>query len=163
MPLNGTSTTIMSTTLNSRSVEAATSLPAPVSSIAQAVAISVLFAVAFWQVLTSMYGSWFDERTSMEHGILVVPAAAYMVWTMRVRLAHVVRHPSAWGLMLVFLGAVQASLGIAAHWTWVSRAALLVSLVGAIAAMHGFRMVRALAYPLCTLSLMIAPPTFVYE
>ncbi len=44
-----------------------------------------------------------------------------------------------------------------------SRTALLVSLVGLIVAFFGFRMVRELVYPLCTLILMIAPPTFIFD
>jgi len=110
-----------------------------------------------------MCGSWFDEKAYMDHGILVAPAAAYMVWTDRRKLMGIPRQPSAWGVFLIFLGAMQALLGIAAQWIWVSRMAFLLSLVGAIAALYGLRMVRALAYPLCTLILMVAPPTFVYE
>ncbi len=41
--------------------------------------------------------------------------------------------------------------------------AFLVSLVGWIVALFGWRMVRQLIYPLCTLILMIAPPTFIFE
>jgi exosortase len=41
--------------------------------------------------------------------------------------------------------------------------AFLVSLVGCIEVLWGFGMVRAIAYPLGTLVLMVAPPTFVYE
>ena len=38
--------------------------------------LGVLLIVAFWPILLSMYGSWFDEHAYMEHGILVIPAAA---------------------------------------------------------------------------------------
>jgi exosortase len=41
--------------------------------------------------------------------------------------------------------------------------AFLVSLVGFIVALYGLRMVRELTFPLCTLILMVAPPTFVFE
>jgi exosortase len=129
----------------------------------QVVVVGILLITAFWPILVSMYGSWFDEHAYMEHGILVIPAAAYMVWTNRSKLNQIPPQPSAWGVLLLLIGAMQAILGIAAHWTWVSRTAFLVSLVGSIMALHGLRMVRELAYPLCTLILMIAPPTFVYE
>ena len=125
--------------------------------------IAVLLLIAFWHILTNMYGSWFDEYTYMEHGILVIPAAAYMVWTKWDKLLRVPIQPSAWGLALLLLGALQAMLGTAAQWVFVSRSAFLVSLVGAIVTQFGWRMVRELAYPLGTLILMIAPPTFVFE
>lgn len=125
--------------------------------------IGALLFVAFWPILVSMYGSWFDEHVYMEHGILVVPAAAYMAWTNKEKLQAVPRKPSAWGLFFLLCGALQALLGIAAQWTWVARMAFLVSLVGAIAAVYGWRMVRELIYPLCTLVLMVAPPTFLFS
>jgi len=99
----------------------------------------------------------------MEHGILVVPAAGYMVWAKRRKLAQVPQRPSVWGGALLGCGALEAILGTAAHWVWVTRMSVLVSLVGIIVAVYGFRMVRELVYPLSTLILMITPPTFVYE
>jgi len=128
----------------------------------RAVVCGILLLVGFWPILQSMYGSWFDERAYMEHGILVIPAAAYMVWTKWERLKRVPVRPSWWGLLLVVGGALQAALGILAHWVWVSRTAFLVSLVGSIILVYGWTMVRELVYPLCTLILMIAPPTFLF-
>lgn len=122
-----------------------------------------LLLVAFWPILASMYGSWFDEYLYMEHGILVLPAAAYMAWTNRERLRKIPREPSRWGLVLLAWGALQALLGTAAQWVWVTRMSFLISLTGCIALLFGLRMVKALAYPLCVLILMVAPPTFIYE
>jgi len=129
----------------------------------QAVVIALLLMAAYWPILRGIVGSWFDEQVYMEHGLVVVPAAAYMVWTKRAMLAQMSPAPSALGLLLLLWGSAQAMLGIAAHWVWVSRMAFLVSLVGCILAFYGLRIVRVLAYPLGTLILMIAPPTFVYE
>lgn len=124
--------------------------------------LGVLLIIAFWPIVLSMYGSWFDEKAYMEHGILVIPAAAYMAWTKKDELKAVPRQPSAWGTFLLFWGALQAILGLAAQWIWVGRMAFLVSLVGCIVAVFGWRMVRELIYPLCTLLLMVAPPTFLF-
>jgi exosortase len=129
----------------------------------RAVVVGVLLVIAFWPILTGMYGSWFDEYTYMEHGILVIPAAAYMVWIKRDKLNQVSVQPSVWGLPLLLWGAFQAILGTVAQWTFVSRTAFLVSLVGAIVTQRGWRMLRELAYPLGILILMIAPPTFIFE
>ena len=156
----------MSTTLQSSGADPAESLEAPASAIARHIQIAVLgvlLTIAFWPILVSMYGSWFDVNAYMEHGLLVVPAAAYMAWTNRTKLIQVPHSPSISGVLLLFLGALLATLGIAAHWVWVGRMAFLVSLIGCIAAVYGLRMVRELAYPLFTLIFMVAPPTFVYE
>lgn len=127
------------------------------------VAVAALLLAAFWSILTSLWGSWFDPNAYMEHGILVLPAAGYMVWTKRERLVRVPVRPSLWGIPLLLWGAAQATLGMAAHWTWISRTAFLVSLAGCIVTLYGFPMVRELAYPLATLILMITPPTFFFE
>lgn len=122
-----------------------------------------MLVLAFWPILLGIYGSWFDERTYMEHGLLVLPAAAYMAWTMRDRLKQIAARPSGWGLAVLAGGALVAVLGVVAQWAWISRMTFLVSLVGCITLVYGFEMVRNLTYPLCTLILMIAPPTFVFE
>jgi exosortase len=131
--------------------------------VGQVIVLGALLIVAFWPILTGIYGSWFDENAYMEHGILVIPAVAYMAWDKREVLRKIPRQPSAAGVMLLLWGALQAVLGIAAQWVWVARMAFLISLVGWIAALYGWRMVRQLVYPLCTLILMIAPPTFIFE
>ncbi len=99
----------------------------------------------------------------MEHGILVVPAAAYMAWAKREKLAAVTPRPSRWGLVLLAWGAGQVVLGTVGQWIWVSRMAFLISLVGLIVLVYGFQMIKELVYPLCTLILMVAPPTFIFE
>src|ERR1039457_3745682 len=70
-------------------------------------ALGVLLIVAFWPIVLSMYGSWFDEHAYMEHGILVIPAAAYMAWTKKDKLETIPRQPSAWGTFILFCGAIQ--------------------------------------------------------
>jgi exosortase len=129
----------------------------------EAVILAVLLLIAAWPILTGIWGSWFDENAYMEHGILVVPAAAYMAWTKKDRLKTIPRKPSGWGVVVLLWGALQAVLGLAAQWMWVSRMAFLVSLVGYLAAVFGWLIIRELLYPLCTLLLMITPPTFIFE
>ena len=129
----------------------------------RAIAIGALLVIAFRPILVSLYGSWFDDRSYMEHGILVFPAAAYMAWTKREKLARIPPEPSRWGIVLMIWGAAQASLSVLASWAFVGRTAFLISLVGCILAVYGGRMVRELMYPLGTLMLMIAPPVMIYD
>jgi exosortase len=129
----------------------------------QAILLGVVLLAAFWPILLGIYGSWFDERSYMEHGILVVPAAAYMAWAKRDKLASIPIRPSRWAVVFLLWGALQALLGEVGEWVWVSRTAFLISLVGCIALVYGFQMIKELAYPLGTLILMIAPPNFVFE
>lgn len=125
--------------------------------------ITILLLYAFGAVLVKMYGSWFDEYADMGHGVFVPIAALYMAWLKRDVLRSITPQPNAWGLLIVLWGAIQVTFASAAQWIWVGRVAFVVSLVGCLITLYGFRMIRELAYPLCTLMLMIAPPTFVYE
>lgn len=125
--------------------------------------IAGLYVLAFWTILVGIYQSWQDPGAYMEHGILVIPAAAYMVWAMRDELKTIVQSPSRWGLVLILWAALQATVATLAEWGWVSRMAVLISLVGIIVLLFGFETLRRLTYPLCTLVLMIAPPSFVFE
>jgi hypothetical protein len=99
--------------------------------------LGALLLIAFWPILTDMWGSWFDDRAYMEHGVLVIPAAAYMAWTKRDKLRTLPRRPSIWGAFLLLAGAMQAIFGLAAQWVWFSRVAFLISLVGYLAALFG--------------------------
>lgn len=129
----------------------------------QEITLGTLLLASFWPILWSMFGSWFDEAASMEHGILVIPAAICMAWAKRAQLSDIPRQPSFYGVLLIGVGTGQAIVGSLARWTWISRMAFLVSLAGGILALYGYRMLRASAYPLLTLVLMVTPPTFLYE
>lgn len=135
----------------------------PVQGGIAAAVVGVLLIGAFWPILKSMCASWFDEHSYMEHGVLVMPAAAYMVVRKWDELVRVPRGTSYWAVVLLLWGAVQAMLGLAAHWVWVSRTAFVVSLAGCIVALYGLRMLWEVVYPIGMLFLMIAPPTFLYE
>jgi len=136
--------------------------PAAITHI-QALAAFGLLIVAFWPILTAMFGSWFDNLAYMEHGVLVAPVAGWMVWSKRAQLSEIPREPSTWGMVWMLVGAIQACFGMAAHWVWVSRVAVIVSLAGGVMAFYGSKTLRALSFPMATLFLMIAPPTFLYE
>lgn len=130
----------------------------------RAVLVGILLLIAFWPIILTIYGSWFDERSYMEHGILVVPAAVYMAWSKRHKLAQVQPRPAVlWGVLFLLWGAFQAMFGMLTQWFWASRMAFLISFVGCIALVYGFEMIKELTYPLCTLLLMIAPPNFVFD
>jgi len=125
--------------------------------------VGALLLAAYAATLVNLVGSWFDGYANMEHGILVPPAVGYMVWLNRSHLQSIPSSPNRWGIVLVAWGLLQSILGMASQWIWVSRTAFLIALVGCIGSLYGTRMLRALAYPLCTMLLMVAPPTFIYE
>ncbi|PWU04524.1 MAG: hypothetical protein C5B51_16595 [Terriglobia bacterium] len=125
--------------------------------------IAALLAAAFGPTILSLIGSWFDDGINMQHGVIVPMVSAYMIWTKQEDLKRIPSAPSYWGILIVFGAALAWMLSMLTQWVWISRISLLVGLTGCIAALHGLRIVRALAYPLLTLLLMIAPPSFINE
>jgi exosortase len=128
-----------------------------------AIWIGCLLLVGFGPTLLRMGGTWFNDSLNMEHGTLVVPVAAYMVWHKWDTLRRIPRAPTTWGLVLVFWGVLQSFVSKATQQLWGSEMGFLICLVGCILALYGFRMVRELAYPLALLLIMIAPPAYIYE
>ena len=125
--------------------------------------IGLLLLAAYVQTLFGVAGSWFNEALNMEHGIFVPFAVAYMAWMKKEELARVKISPSWLGASLVLITALVFFLSTLAQWMWVSRICFLISLIGCIWAACGFRMIRSLVYPLCTLLLMFPPPSFVID
>jgi exosortase len=125
--------------------------------------IGSLLLVGFGPALLSMGGTWFNDSLNMEHGPLVAPVAAYMVWQRWDKLKQIPRSPTTWGLVLVFWGVLQSVISRATQQLWGSETGFLICLVGCILALYGFQMVRELAYPLVLLLIMIAPPAYIYE
>jgi exosortase len=128
-----------------------------------AIWIGSLLLVGFGPILLRMGGTWFNDSLNMEHGPLVAPVAAYMVWQKWDILKRIPRSPTMWGLVLVFWGVLQSFISKATQQLWGSETGFLICLVGCIMALYGFQMVRELAYPLVLLLIMIAPPAYVYE
>ncbi len=90
------------------------------------------------------------------------PSRVYMAWTKRDRLSKIPVQPSGWG--------VWCSSGVRRR-RFSQRQRNGSGSAGVVSDRFGRRdrrglrlaMVRALMYPLCTLILMIAPPTFIFE
>jgi len=124
---------------------------------------ALLLGAAYLHPIEGMAGSWFNDTMNMEHGLFVPFAAAYMTWMKQDELKQVKVAPSWWGVAGVFLVGMLFILSSVAQWIWVTRIAFLGSLVACLWAVCGFRLVRALVYPLVTLVLMIPPPSFIND
>ena len=133
------------------------------ASLPAAIWVAIAVTGVFGRTLFGIGGSWFDDKAEMGHGVFVPFAAAYMVWIKRDSLKRMSPEPSAWGLVVVGWGVTQSIIGIAAQWVWISRTAVLIVVIGCLLSLYGFRVLFELAYPILTLFLMIAPPTFIFE
>lgn len=105
------------------------------------------------------------EDPDLGHVVFAPIIAGYIAWTNRERLLALRPQGSYFGLVLVVVGLLMLCIGppSLATFTFVKRFGFLFSLSGTILFLGGFGLLRALAYPLTLLVLMIPLPAFVYD
>jgi len=121
-----------------------------------------LVVALYAPVLSRLVVQWWQDP-DYGHGFLVPLFAGYVLWRERDRWQKVPLQPSNWGLLgmagaigLLVVGTLGAEL-------FVSRFSLLALLGSMILYLAGWRMLRAVAFPLGCLLLMIPLPTLIYN
>jgi exosortase len=129
------------------------------------VALLGLWLLASYAPMLYSMGRMWIEDDDMSHGLFVPIAAAFIAWDKRATLTAIQPKVNYWGLLLVLLGMAMLCIGPPSLPTFVfiTRVAFLFSLVGCILFLRGAATVRALAYPLALLPLMIPLPGFIYD
>jgi exosortase len=124
----------------------------------------VLLLVPYVPMFYSMGKMWLEDD-NMSHGLFVPIAAAFIARDKRHYLATIKPQVNYWGLVLVVFGMAMLCIGPPSLPTFVfiTRMAFLFSLVGSILFLRGAATLRALAYPLLLLPLMIPLPGFIYD
>lgn len=113
-------------------------------------------------VLIRLVRQW-NSDADYSHGFLVPFLSAYLIWQRRDKLAQVARRPSNLGLVVVvgslgllFLGSLGAEL-------FLTRISIIGTICGLIVYFAGWRLLRALAFPLAFLLFAIPIPALVYN
>jgi exosortase len=92
------------------------------------------------------------------HGFLVAPLAVYFAWERREHLKRIPIDQSWWGLVPLALGALALAIGRLGVELMAMRTAFVLTVIGLVMLLLGWRMFRALAFPLLFLFLMIPLP-----
>ena len=116
----------------------------------------------YYPVLWRLVRQWYDDG-DYSHGFLVPVLSAYLIWQRRDKLAEIVRKPSNLGLLVVafslgllFLGSLGAEL-------FLTRISIVVTICGLVVYFSGWRMLRAMTFPLAFLLFAIPLPTLIYN
>jgi exosortase len=109
-----------------------------------------------------MAKEWFTLE-EMGHGMFVPFLAGYIAWKDREAILAQPIQSSPWGYLLVGWGFVQMLAGFLGADYFLTRTAFLIALLGMLAVTVGWRMMRALSFPLFILLFMIRLPLFVYS
>jgi exosortase len=125
-------------------------------------ACGLAFCAVYAGVFASLVSDWLvDDNYS--HGFLVLPAAIYLTWTRREKLKQLPLRPSWAGLGIVGAGLGILLIGTAGIEFFVTRVSMVVVLGGAVVWLFGWGHLRALAFPIAFLLLMIPLPALVFN
>jgi exosortase len=126
--------------------------------------VGLLLLIPYIPMFYSMGKMWLEDD-NMSHGLFVPIVAIFIARDKRHFLATIQPKVNYWGLPLVILGMLMLCIGPPSLPTFVfiTRMAFLFSLVGSILFLCGAATLRALAYPLLLLPLMIPLPGFIYD
>lgn len=115
------------------------------------VAIGLLFAPD----IADMVASW-SRTGAFNHCFLIGPIAAWIVWRRRIVLARMAPEFSAAGVVLVLVAGLIWTAGEAGHVALLRQAAAVIAAQGAVVALLGRAVSRALLFPL-VFSLFLIP------
>jgi len=137
--------------------------PQPALKLRWPLLMSVLTAVIlFFPVITKLVSQWYSD-SDYSHGFVVPIFSAWVVWRKRDQLAKVARRPSNRGALIVLLSLGLLFLGSLGAELFLTRIGLLGVIIGLILFLHGYEMLRALAFPVAFLLLMIPFPAVIYN
>lgn len=125
---------------------------------------ALLIAISYANVLRRLFEQWVTND-DMSHGMFVPILVGFIVWQRREQLLKISAQPSLWGIPLLLFGALMLCIGPPSlpTFAFMTRMALLFTVVGAILALCGQQTLKALSYPLLLSVLMIPIPGFLYE
>ena len=131
-------------------------------SLPKGLVIAGLVAALYGPLLTQMVVQWWQDP-DYSHGFVVPLFVGYVVYQRRHELRQVPLEPSNLGFP-VMLGAIVLFLaGTLGAELFVSRSSLLFLFGGMILFFAGWKMLRAVAFPLVFLVLMIPLPALIYN
>ena len=104
-----------------------------------------------------IWRTW-NESEDMGHGMIVVPAFAFLIWHDRARLMAIPTKPGWGGFVVLIFGLSLYWAGHQADVTFVGLISIMISLAGAVWWVLGWDFLKALSFPLAFLLFAIPFP-----
>jgi len=120
------------------------------------------FALLYRQVLVKLVLDWYHDD-NYSHGFLIVPLALYFAWERRAKLQKIPFAPSAFGLVVVLGSVLLLIAGILGSELFLTRISIIGAIIGVLLFLLGWQHLRALAFPLGFLLLMIPIPAIIFN
>lgn len=119
------------------------------------------FIFAFFPVWQSLINAWMQSE-DYSHAFLILPISMYLAWEKKEQLAQILVSPSWYGLLLVFCSSILFLFAFFAGITTLSSLALVLSIIGIVIGLTGWKITKVLLFPLLFLLLMIPIPSQIY-
>ena len=120
------------------------------------------FGLLYWPVLSKLVHDW-GINDNYSHGYLIPPLAAYLIWERRQQLSAIPPKGTWLGLVVVAGSLVVLLAGLLGAELFLTRIALLGTLVGGVLFVLGWTHLRMLVFPLGVLLLMIPIPAILFN
>jgi exosortase len=121
-----------------------------------------LILAAYFSILTPLVTQWMNDD-DMGHGFFVPAIAAYIAWQRRDQVMAEPMRPNFWGLLPLAWGALQSYIANLGAELFLSRTAIILTIVGAVWLVCGTRVLKLLAFPLALLVFMVPLPAVIYN
>ena len=121
-----------------------------------------LVVLLYAGVLKALVGQWWGDP-DYGHGFLVPLFSGYVVWRQREQWLNTESKPANFGLLVMVGAIVLLLVGSLGAELFTSRVSLLALLAGMILFLAGWKVLRAVSFPLAFLLLMIPIPVIIYN
>ncbi len=125
------------------------------------VLLSTLVVIMYAPVLSSLARQWWDDP-NYGHGVFVPVFAVYVLWCERHRWRALPYHASNLGFPIMLCAIGLRVLGTLGAELFTARLSLLILISGIVIFLAGFKVLRAIAFPIGYLVFMIPLPAIVY-
>ncbi|MBU0993949.1 MAG: exosortase [Proteobacteria bacterium] len=121
-----------------------------------------IFIIAYFPVLKSLILFW-NSSDDYSHGFFIIPISCYIVWQKKDALKKIPASSSFSGLVIVVVSLLIYVLATYAEISTVKSLSIVPFLGGSILYLFGFRMLKAVMFPILFLLFMIPVPGQIYS
>lgn len=126
------------------------------------ISLFILWALAFIPVYPDLVGEWFYHSNN-SHGVLVPFISLFLIWQKRDQLIKSQISNSKWGLLILITSMLLYILSYAGSVAVVSRAMIVISLIGLVLFNFGKEIFSIIQFPLFYLIFMVPVPVTIYK
>jgi exosortase len=120
--------------------------------------ISIIFIGIYFPTFCWMIPLFMHHDSNYSHGFLIPFVCLWLLWQLRDRLKDIVVCPARSGIWVIAVGLVIHVMALAVKVDFVSALSMIMTIVGIILHLFGWRMMRFLVFPVGFLFFMIPFP-----